>query len=500
MPDFRSLLLGPQTIGYAMTPHRDALVIGGGGGRDILNALTQGTGHVDVIELNRSIVDVVDRDMRRWSGSPYTLPRVTTRAGDGRSELARRDTKYDVIHLGFTDTLSSNSAQAFALTENNLYTTQAVDEYLDHLRPRGILEVSRLYKLVGDEALRATVLALQAPRDRGITDPERNVVVVLGRDVFNELFGTVLVRNEPWTAAELARVRALARSRGQGVAYAPGGPYALEWRQLHAASSPQAFCDRYRLDVCAPTDDRPFFFQMRRLGSVGHTGQGYLYSTDPFAVLLVTFAILAVLSLALVAAPLLLLSRDGRPPMRSLRFFAAIGVGFLTFEVVLIQRLVLMLGFPTYALSIALFALLLWTGIGSLLTHQVRDERRTLLRALAAACVLIVVSIVALLPATHALIAAPFAARVVITILLLAPVGIALGMAMPLGLRRFSAAHPDGVPWAWGVNAVGSVLASAAAITLAILYGFRVATLLALLCYLVALVDVARSGRPAAAP
>jgi hypothetical protein len=499
MPGWRSLLLGPQTIGYALTPHRNALVIGGGGGRDILNALTQRTGHVDVIELNRAIVDVVDHDMKRWSGAPYTLPRVNTRAGDGRSELARRDTKYDVIHLGFTDTLSSNSAQAFALTENNLYTTQAVDEYLDHLRPGGILEISRLYKLVGDEALRATVLALEALRDRGVADPERHIVVVLGHDVFNELFGTVLVKNEPWTTAELARVRALARSRGAGVAYAPGGPYALEWRQLHDASSPEAFCQAYRLDVCAPTDDRPFFFQMRRLGSVGHEGQGYLYSTDPFAVLLVTFAILAALSLALVAAPLLLLSRDRRPPARSLLFFAAIGVGFLTFEVVLIQRLVLMLGFPTYALSIALFALLLWTGVGSLLTDRVRDERATLVRSLSAACALIALSVVVLLPVTHALISAAFAVRVIVTILLLAPVGIALGMAMPLGLRRFSAAHPSGVPWAWGVNAVASVLASAGAITLAILYGFRVATVLALLCYAVALLDVLRSGRPAAA-
>jgi hypothetical protein len=495
MPDWHSLLLGPQTIGYAMTPHRDALVIGGGGGRDILNALTQGTRHVDVIELNRAIVSVVDHEMRRWSGSPYTLPRVSTRAGDGRSELARRDAKYDVIHLGFTDTLSSNSAQAFALTENNLYTTQALGEYLDHLRPGGILEVSRLYRLVGDEALRATVLALEALRARHVADPARHVVVVLGRDVFNSLFGTVLVKNEPWTPAELARVRALGSSRGEGVAYAPGGPYALEWRGLHDAASPAAFCKAYRLDVCAPTDDRPFFFQMRRLGSLGSAGPGYLYSTDPFAVLLVTFAILAGLSLALVAAPLALTSRGDRPPVRSLLFFAMIGIGFLSFEVVLIQRLVLMLGFPTYALSIALFALLLWTGVGSALTHRVRDERSALLRALGGACALIALSIVVLLPVTHALISAPFAIRVAVTIALLAPVGVALGTAMPLGLRRFSAAYPSGVPWAWGVNAVASVLASAGAIALAILFGFRAATALALACYVIALLDVARSDR-----
>jgi hypothetical protein len=419
---------------------------------------------------------------------------VSTTTGDGRSTLAHSHTKYDVIHLGFTDTLSSNSAQAFALTENNLYTTQAVSEYLDHLRPGGVLEVSRLYKLVGDEALRATILALQTLKDRGVADPAGHVVVVLGHDILGELFGTVLVKNEPWTPAQLARVRALARARGDGVAYAPGGPYRLEWRGLHAASSPQAFCAHYPLDVCAPTDDKPFFFQMTRLSSLGSHGSGYIYATDPFEVLLVTFAILAVLSLLLVAAPLVLTSRDRRPPMRSLTFFAAIGIGFLAFEVVLIQRLVLMLGFPTYALSIALFALLLWTGVGSFLTDRMRDERRTLLWSLSAACVFIAIGVFALLPLIHALIGASFAVRVLVTILLLGPIGIALGMSMPLGLRRFSAAHPDGVPWAWGVNAVASVLASAGAIALAIVLGFQAATVLALVCYVLALIDVARSS------
>ncbi len=290
-----------------------------------------------------------------------------------------------------------------------------------------MLEVSRLYKLVGDEALRATMLALQTLKDRGVAHPERNVVVVLGHDVLGELFGTVLVRNEPWTAAQLARVSALARARGGQIAFAPGGPYRLEWRGLHAAKSPQAFCAAYRLDVCAPTDDKPFFFQMTRLSSLGSHSSGYIYATDPFEVLLVTFAILAALSLALVAAPLVLTSRDRRPPMRSLVFFAAIGVGFLAFEVVLIQRLVLMLGFPTYALSVALFALLLWTGVGSWLTSGVRDERRMLLWALSAACLFIAIGVFALLPLIHALIGASFSVRVLVTVVLLGPIGIAWG-------------------------------------------------------------------------
>jgi hypothetical protein len=497
MPSWRDLGLGPQSLGYVYGGRERALVIGAGGGRDILNALSAGVRRVDVIELNRAIRDTVDDSMPDFSGAPYSLPRVHTRLGDGRSRLAGGDQSYDVIHIGYADTYSNSSGQAFALAENNLYTTEAFGEYFDHLRPDGVLDVTRPRRLVGDEALRITMLALEALRRRGVERPERNVVVVLGQDILSPLSGTVLARTRPWTPAELASLRRLARRRGKGIAFAPGGPYRLEWADLARARSPEAFCSGYRLDVCAPTDDRPFFFQMRRLGALGSHGPGYLYdAADPFLVLLVTFGILSALSLALVAAPLVLTARRRRPPLSSLVFFAAIGLGFLTLEIALIQRFVLFLGFPTYALSVVLFALLLWTGMGSLLAGRISDARRGLSVALAVACAVIAASAFGLLPLLEALIDLPFAARVAITVALLAPAGIPLGMAMPLGLGRLAALYPRGVAWAWGVNGVASVVASAGAITIAIVAGFSAATLVALACYLTALAHAVLGAWP----
>jgi hypothetical protein len=492
-PTAQQLGLVPQSLGYRLAGPGRALVIGGGGGRDIFNALGAGARQVDVIELNQGIVDVVDHDLRRWSGSPYTLPHVSTSVGDGRSILAARDTKYDQIHIGFTDTLSANSATAFALTENNLYTTEAFDEYFDHLRPGGVLNVSRLYRLVGDEALRATVLTLEALRKRGVAQPERNVVVLMGHDILGELFGTILARPRAWTAAELARMRTLAARDGVQVAMAPGGPYRLEWAGLHAAASPSAFCAAYRMDVCAPTDDKPFFFNMRRLGDIGSSPPpGYLYSIDPFKVLVLTLGILALLCAVGFVLPLAFVRGEGgRPGARALSFFAFIGLGFLLLEVVLIQRFVLFLGFPTYALSVVLFALLVFTGIGALLSAR-GEPRRTLVRALAAVTVLTAVASFALQPLLRGLIDLPFAARVVVAVLLLAPAGLAMGMAMPIGLRRLVDLHPRGVPWAWAVNGLTSVLASALAVAIAITAGFTVATLAACACYLAALAHAAR--------
>ena len=499
-PYAKELGLIPQSIGYGVTGPGRALVIGGGGGRDIFNALSSGhQREVDVIELNQGIVDVVDKDLRRWSGAPYSMPGVHTAVGDGRSILAARDTKYDQIHIGFTDTLSANSATAFALTENNLYTTEAFDEYFDHLTPNGILNVSRLYRLVGDEALRATVLTLEALRKRGVEQPERNVVVLLGHDILGELFGTVLAKPRAWTARELARMRNLARGQGVEIAMAPGGPYRLEWAGLHAAPSPSAFCAAYRLNVCAPTDDKPFFFNMRRLGDTFEApAPGYLYSIDPFRVLLLTLAILALLCVLGFVLPLVAVRRvPGRPNAGALWFFAFIGLGFLLIEVVLIQRFVLFLGFPTYALSVVLFALLVFTGIGALLSAR-GEPRRTLTFALAGVSVLALVAAFGLQPLLRALIDLPFAARVAVAVALLAPAGLGMGIAMPIGLRRLVDLHPSGVPWAWAVNGLTSVLASALAVAIAITAGFTVATLAGCACYAAALAHAARGRWPTA--
>lgn len=492
---WRRLELGPQSIGYDLTGPGRALIIGGGGGRDVHNALSSGQRQVDVIELNAAIRRVVDEDLGEWSGAPDSFPGVQTEIGDGRSTLAASDERYDQIHIGFTNTLSANAASSFALTENNLYTLEAFEEYLDHLRPGGVLNVSRLYSFSGEEALRATVLTLEALRLHGVTNPERNVVVMLGSGV-GGLYGTILARLEPYTPAELRKVRRLANERAMGVAFAPGGPYSLEWDQLARSSSPLEFCALHRVNVCPPTDDRPFFFNMTRLGDLGQETQSDAYARTPYIVLLVTLGILAALCALAFALPLRLVRDSGRPPVSSLLFFAAIGVGFLTLEIVLIQRFVLFLGFPTYALSVVLLSLLIFTGLGSLLSARWRRPRGALIAALATSVALIGASAIGLQDLLRALIDLPFAARIAVAVLLLAPFGLTLGMAMPIGLSRLSALHPGGVPWAWGINGITSVLASVMAIAIAITWGFTAATLVALACYLGALAHAALGRWP----
>jgi hypothetical protein len=271
-----------------------------------------------------------------------------------------------------------------------------------------------------------------------------------------------------------------------------------EWAELAEADGWREFCSDYRLNVCPATDDKPFFFNQTRLGQIGSSDQYYLYSRDPYEILIITLAILVGLSLIGFLLPLWLARRrTARPTVSSLSYFGALGFGFLILEIVLIQRFVLFLGFPTYSLSVVLFSLLIFTGVGSALSSRFEDARRPLLVALGAIVSVAVLAAVALQPLLRELIELAFPVRVGIAIALLAPLGTLLGMAMPIGLRRFNALHPEGVAYAWGVNGVASVVASVLGVALAVTFGFAVTTLVGAAFYLGALAHAALGRWPA---
>jgi hypothetical protein len=297
----------------------------------------------------------------------------------------------------------------------------------------------------------------------------------------------VLSRLEPFSEEEVEVVRGLATERANGILMAPGGPNRTDWAKLAASPSLETFCNGHGMDVCPPTDDHPFFFHMDRLRDFGkaHEG-GYHYTSSPTALLLLTLAVLGVLSLAGMVLPLRLSRGQSTPSLTSLAYFAAIGVGFLALELVLIQRFVLFLGYPTYALSVVLSVLLVSSGAGSLVSARVKDTDGALRAALLAAAALIFVSAIGLGPTLARVMAMPLAVRIVLSMLVLCPIGVLLGMAMPLGLRRFAARYPEGVAYAWGVNGVASVFTSVFGTFVALHFGFIAATVVAAVSYLAA--------------
>jgi spermidine synthase len=470
-------------------PGFSSLIIGPGGGRDLVSALVFGAGHVDGVEINPIIANDVMRDrFRDFSGGIYANPRVRITVDDGRSFVRRAPDRYDVIQASLVDTWAATAAGAYTLTENSLYTVDAFNDYLDHLTDGGMLTITRWVF----DGLRLVSLAQAACEARGWSAADR-LAIIRQKDV-----ATFLLKKTPFTAEEVARLRTIALDLQFDVLYAPGdvahdpviadervGETGLgDYARLILAPDRRTFYASYPQDITPTTDDRPFFFHTTKIRDQFHTafGRSMLFGNG-LSALLTLMAISAVLVVLFVLGPLMIAGRganSGRPRrwIAWLVYFGALGAGFMLIEVAVLQRFVLLLGHPVYSLTVTLFSLLLGTGMGAAWSRRFPESglRRTGAIALTLIAALSVIVILVVTP----LVAIPFAraTRMAIAVATLVPLGVALGLPMPTGLRMLSARAPQMIPWAWGINGALSVVGATLAIFIAMNWGFNT-TLLA---------------------
>jgi hypothetical protein len=479
---------GLIAVQYALLERPSVFVIGSGGGIDLLTAVACGARAVTAVEVNPIIVDLMQRRYADFSGRIYLRPEVRVVADEARSFIRRAPLRWDVIQAGYVDTYAATAAGAFALTENTLYTREAYEDYLDHLTPHGIVAIQRYYEDPPQQAIRLVSVALAALRRRGSPAPAHHVVVVRegGR-------ASVLVKRSPFTAAEVARLEAHCERAGLDLVAAPGLPGRGLYGELLAAAEPQRVIARYPLDISPVTDDRPFFFYVVK---PTRFWRGLLLQTGEFVNSRAVFLLTALLLVAGVLCALLVLlpavaQRRRLPPgaLPAMLYFAALGLGFMLVEIGLLQRLMLFLGHPTLALGVVLSTLLVSAGLGSGWTRRIalEDSGLALRRLLLGVLVAVAVVALAYPPLFRLLIGLERWARIAVSVVALAPAGLLLGTAFPLGVRRLAASCPELIPWAWGVNGATSVLGSILAMTVAINSGFTVTLLLGAACYAAAL-------------
>lgn len=481
----------------------NALVIGPGGGRDLLSALVFGAARVDGVEINPIIArDVMLGAFREYSGGIYAHPRVRTYVDDGRSFVRRSRERYDVIQASLVDTWAATAAGAYTLTENSLYTSEAFGEYLDHLSDTGYLTITRWVF----DGLRLVSLAQEACVARGL-DSARHLAIIR-----HDRVATFLLKKTPFSPADVVRLERLSKDLGFTMLYAPGvepplviqepiemqrmGTSAADYRRLILAPDREAFHSSYPLDVRATDDDRPFFFHTTRLRNQFQVafGRSMLFGNG-LSALLTLMGISAALVVLFIIAPLFI---GGGRPERGwsgwLVYFAALGAGFMLLEVALLQRFVLLLGHPVFSLTVTLFALLLGTGLGSLLSRRVapRQVRTFALRTMAAIAVIGVAAIVALPSLIDFAIAWPLPARLVTAAALMTPAGVLLGVPLPSGMRLLAATRPALIPWGWGMNGAFSVVGATLAVFIAMNWGFSATLLASALVYAAAAAVFAR--------
>jgi SAM-dependent methyltransferase len=505
-------------VGYYLRPDSRVIVVGTGGGRDVLSALAFNQKQVTGVEINEGIIDLVNRRFGDFTGHLDRDPRVRFVNDEARSYVARLQDRADIIQISLIDTWAATASGAFVLTENSLYTVEAWRIFLDHLAPKGILSVSRWYYADRPgEVYRLATLASATLMKMGITRPGDHYAIVRARPAASpnapDGVGTMLLSRDPLSPHDLDELESVASRMHFEIVQSPRFSADDTFASIASADRLRDAIAKHPLNISPPTDDTPFFFHMLRLRDVFNTArwddQGIarfnMTAVGVLGVLMLTVMVLTIscivvpLWLAGSAAPALHLRSGARSSERAalthLLFFTAIGFGFMLVEISQVQRLTIFLGHPVYSLSVVLFSLLLSSGVGSLSTTALRvDDRRPV--TVLALLVVVLIGFGVLTPVViHRFEAVSTPVRIAISVAMLLPIGFFMGMAFPIGMRRALAEVPSIAPWLWGVNGAASVCASVLVVVIALGAGISAAFWVGAGCYVVALAALFGSPR-----
>jgi hypothetical protein len=454
------------------------LVIGVGGGRDILTSLVFGQRHVTGVEINPDIINVLTDRFAHYAGDLQGRPAITLVHDEARSYIARSNQRFGIIQASLIDTWAATSAGAYVLTENGLYTKEAWVTFLNHLTPDGILTMSRwYYEAQPAETLRLAGLATAALLDIGVQDPRRHIMIVRKQDSGDTgqySVATILVSPQPFSDADVQTIASVSQSMEFLPVLNPGFADRPEFAAIATRDGYRDLIRTYPLNVQAPTDDTPFFFHMLRATDLlkASTYQGMNeINLNAVKVLGTLLAIVTALSLIAIILPLTLRRKVREGHSKPLMiYFAAIGLAFMMVEIGQLERLIVFLGHPIYGLTVVLFVLLIASSIGSLFSNRFGRFLWVL--------PLLLIAFIAGSPAvTGRLVAEPTWLRIGVSALLLFPSGFFMGMAFPVGMQYASRQESAPTAWYWGINGAFSVISSVLAIVIAVFLGVT-ATLL----------------------
>lgn len=496
-------------LGAQMRHGGTGAIIGVGGGRDVLNCAQNGFTRIVGIEVNSKIADMTSHRMDWYSGFSK-IRGFELHNDEGRSYLTRSGERFDLIQASLVDTWAATSAGALALSENSLYTVDAWRIFYQHLKPGGIITFSRWYGgPETSETYRLYSVAYAMLLSEGVADPTRNLALIQAGDV-----ATLLASNEPFSPQDMEKLNGIVRDMGFTPVALPGSPIAVPELRRIAESKTLAdmasLQDGYGRDYSPTFDSSPYFFNAIHLRALpkflAHGGSGFnLQATFFLFGFLLAAVILVLTTILLPGWTAFRRQQQGRPaPAGAICYFIAIGLGFLCVEMAMMQQLSIFLGQPVYAMVVVLAGLILSTGIGSLVSdrwpaHSAWQRRIPPF----ASAVLILTYCELVLPVVHGFIAALFWQRVLLCLLLIAPVGFALGFCFPIGLRWMKAlAQEHNMPWMWALNGAAGTLGSFVAMLLSIETSIGVCALTGGALYLLAALAVPRQAafRASSAP
>jgi len=490
-----------SALPYHVLERPSVLVLGAGAGSDVLQALYHGAVTVDAVELNHDVIDLVQQRFRDFTGNLYNRHGVRVHKAEARGFVnATHDRRYDLIQVALLDSFSVASAGLYSLSESYLYTIEALQTYLSRLTSGGMLAVTRWLTLPPRDSLKLFATAVSALERDGVSNPAARLVMIRGWKTV-----TLLVKNSDFTTKEITAIKEFSRTRSFDLAYYPGmradeanrynlleQSYYFEGAVALLSSQRQAFLDRYKFYIEPATDDRPYFFHFFKWNSAGELfalrEQGGMPLIDWSYPLLVTTLVQAfVVSVLLILMPLAV-SRFRRklPTVWVALYFLSIGLAFMFMEIAFIQKFILFLAHPLYAIAVVLCSFLVFAAMGSWLAGQWQEKTTSRWHVPLAVMLIGVLSLLYLviLPDLfQAFIHFSDLAKIVISLVLIAPLAFCMGVPFPTGIMRLANSAQEAIPWAWAINGCASVVGAVLATLLAIHLGFAMVILMGALIY-----------------
>jgi hypothetical protein len=471
-----------QYLPFKMMQDPKVLVIGSGGGRDVVASLVSGSKDITSVEINPIIYETVKSYGDR-AGNVYSHEYVRSYVDEGRSFITRSSEKYDIIYVPFVDTWASVSSGGLSVSENFLYTLEGFQQYYDHLTDRGKIVTVRW--LIDAPRFISTYAKLLEQNGIPQDQLHRHLIMVTSDSYTQDPSVTMVVFSKsPFTDEE---IRFLSQSFSQ-YDYKPilvPGQIMLEPYSalLTGEVNLDQFYDMFETKVYPVTDDNPYFLSFEK--------------PLPRAVEVLLYASIGIVAIFLLV-PFAWMRRRREKEVdtkkseigiaTAIPYFAALGVGFILIELALLQKLILLMGNPTMTFALLLFTLLISSGAGSLLSSRIaKNNMKNLVFVIGGIAGLGILYVLFLPPIIYSTIAEPIEVKAAVSIAILAPIGFLMGMPLPTGMRLLKVHRPDYIPWMWAVNGAFSVLGAVLAIALGIMYGSSLAMILGILIYLIAL-------------
>ncbi|WP_407939105.1 spermidine synthase [Methylobacter luteus] len=473
----------PETLGYldqttsALPYHlrslQNILILGAGTGSDILQAHHHAVPRIDAVELNPQVIDLVEKKYADFAGHIYQHPHVNLHIGEARGFVATSDERYDLINISLLDAFGASAAGLYALSESYLYTEQALQADLQHLSPGGYLSITRWIKMPPRDTLKLLATVVNACKALKIKDPQQRIVLIRSWQT-----STLLVKNGPFSDQEIDNLKQFSSERSFDLAYYPGitveevnrfnilpQPYFYQAAKALLGADGEAFIKNYKFNIEPATDDRPYFFHFFKWKTLPEIvpllGQGGMSLLESGYLLLIAALLQALLaSLVLIALPLVLGKdrlgiKSGTQGYRQVVvYFVCLGLAFFFVEIAFIQKFILILHHPIYAVTAVLCTFLVSAGGGSLFSKRLCGNRaKSMVRwPVAGIALFSAFYILGFESLTGFLLELSGSSRLVFSILLIAPLGFFMGMPFPMAMDSLGQTAPTLIPWAWGIN------------------------------------------------